>query len=627
MCTTVKVLYDYLKENEASEYAVTSALQTLLTEGFESEQIWEQLNLQMDGFMEKVEQKFATVASEDQDEDEEEEEDMDMDAMNMDLEDGEGEDDFDFLKQYEEDDELLLDEDDEEEQEMITQKRRPVKAKKNLPQELSQLEDGFFDLEEMHRFADEGEYPDDEEAKTAMKSLRRKTLVESGEMEEDEEVDEGNDVDIFSQIEDDGNTVMFDDFFMQPAEDEADMDSLNFDMEEDEDSFDMQDEDMEMEMEEDEDEQDGIPTKAKAKSIMDDSDDEQEEEKKEVKFFEVPAEYEIDDSAHVADELMTPFAKRQEALQKQISSIEEQLMGPKSWQLAGESKAHRRELDVLLDEDLDIEYATKMAMPVTEEVAEEIDTLIKQRIKDGAWDDVAPRIPPPEKLFEPQEEVSSEKARFGLAEIYEKEYMQMAMGTTSDAQVKLNADHEEISGMFASLCHHLDSLSNFHYTPKGKNIELQITSSAPAVQMEEVLPMAVSEADRAAPQEIFQAASRGLVASREEQTKEEKDNARRMRQDKKRKHFDYAEEKTKQSALAGDVTAQKAIEQKDFNKRYKEATGAKKVTRLSNTDSTKYSTSANFFQKIQDDVDRRKTGAKPTSKKEPKAPKSSSYMQ
>ena len=191
----------------------------------------------------------------------------------------------------------------------------------------------------------------------------------------------------------------------------------------------------------------------------------------------------------------------------------------------------------------------------------------------------------------------------------------MALGTANDAQVKLNKDHEEISNMFASLCHKLDALSNFFYTPKGKNVELTIVSSAPAVHMEEVLPMAVSEADRAAPQEVFHAASRGLIASREEQTKEEKDSLRRNRKDRKRKHFEVEEKKTKLNALAGDEAAKKQVEQKDFTKRYKEATSSKKVTRLENTDSTRYSTSSTFFTKIQEDADRQKAGIKVPKKK------------
>lgn len=43
--------------------------------------------------------------------------------------------------------------------------------------------------------------------------------------------------------------------------------------------------------------------------------------------------------------------------------------------------------------------------------------------------------------------------------------------------------------MFRSICGKLDRLSNFNYTPKVKDMEVTVRPNAPAIAMEEVLPM------------------------------------------------------------------------------------------------------------------------------------------
>ena len=80
--------------------------------------------------------------------------------------------------------------------------------------------------------------------------------------------------------------------------------------------------------------------------------------------------------------------------------------------------------------------------------------------------------------------MSNEKSKEGLAEIYEKEYMKTAMGVTEESKEKKLED--EIAGMFKTLCHKLDSLSNFHFTPKPAVHEVEVKASVPAIEMEEV---------------------------------------------------------------------------------------------------------------------------------------------
>lgn len=55
----------------------------------------------------------------------------------------------------------------------------------------------------------------------------------------------------------------------------------------------------------------------------------------------------------------------------------------------------------------------------------------------------------------------------------------------------------------------LDRLSNFHFTPKPATEELRVTSKTPSILLEETLPMAVSDAQLAAPQDVYESGDKG----------------------------------------------------------------------------------------------------------------------
>lgn len=140
---------------------------------------------------------------------------------------------------------------------------------------------------------------------------------------------------------------------------------------------------------------------------------------------------------------------------KKIAAIESQLLADKPWQLKGEVGAHSRPLNSLLFEDVNYEQRIKAPI-ITAETTEALEELIKQRIKDNKFDD-------PEKKTKPistttpagarQVEVSAEKSKVGLADLYEQELV--AKTTAGKAR---DGPEKEVEAKIYALFRKLDAL-------------------------------------------------------------------------------------------------------------------------------------------------------------------------
>lgn len=255
----------------------------------------------------------------------------------------------------------------------------------------------------------------------------------------------------------------------------------------------------------------------------DDVDGNEELETKISNLFAADAEDDGNDSQE-----KSTFEKEQEKLQNLVKKLEEENVEDKSWALKGEVASKKRPLNSLLEEDLEFDTVKKPVPIITEEVTSTLEDLIRQRIVDKAFDDVERKVRMETREFKPRGEISDEKSKASLAEIYEEEYIKNVSHEKSDkVSEELKKKHDDIQNLFKNICFKLDSLSNFYFTPKPPKPEITVVPDVPAITLEEVIPSTVNDASLKAPEEVYDKKKEDLKGETE-LTKSEKD--------KKRKH-------------------------------------------------------------------------------------------
>ncbi|CAG8630279.1 6215_t:CDS:2, partial [Funneliformis mosseae] len=228
------------------------------------------------------------------------------------------------------------------------------------------------------------------------------------------------------------------------------------------------------------------------------------------------------------DEQKSSFQKRQERIKNQIEQFETENVAEKDWTLVGEASSKDRPINSLLEENLEFDHIVKPVPEITEQFTEKLEDIIKRRILDETFDDVERKRDPNFRPFLPSKlvEISDEKSKKSLAEIYEEDYVkQTTKDMKNEKDEALKKEHKEIENMFKDLCHKLNALSNFHYTPKPPKPEITVISDLPAISMEEVIPVNVSDAKLLAPEEVYDK-KKGEIKGETEKDSTEKKRAR-----------------------------------------------------------------------------------------------------
>ncbi|XP_019359892.1 PREDICTED: U3 small nucleolar ribonucleoprotein protein MPP10 [Gavialis gangeticus] len=615
-----KTLYD-LHKVLGADAIHGSPLKELVIESFDEEQIWQQLELQNDAVLDyfknevarnvKDKDLFLIPVQEEDGSDAEMSSEKEMepeDGMEADqiLDDAEDESEVTekqtksrTLKrqQYsDEDSDIDFDIDELEEE---TKKSKMTTSKKMG--EKSIVDDKFFKLWEMEAFLDDLE-----------KTERR-------EMEEDDDDEINYFEDMYSEEEDEEESkkdkikpvkssrdLKYKDFFDSvdggndddnPARDDGDDQN-----EEDETEDDISETEEANEMEVTE--QNGKNKEASRKVTFNLPDDNETEEDTDM------LNAKRDDSIAIK----SSFEKRQEKMSEKIKSLEEELLKEKPWQLKGEITGQKRPENSLLEETVFFDHAVRMAPVITEETTLQLEDIIKQRIKDQAWDDVVRKEKPKEEAFEYKKRLTldHEKSKLSLAEIYEQEYLKFNQQKVEEEE---DPEHIEIQKMMDSLFVQLDALSNFHFTPKPPAPEIKIVSNLPAISMEEVAPVAVSDAALLAPEEIKEKNKAGDVKTDSEKTSTDKKRERRKK--KLRKRMKLKEKEKRQKILEKTKPEQNKLNKKAAATKLKKLTKEGKASLLKDEGKDKaLKSSQAFFSQLQDQVKVQIKDAKKIQKKQ-----------
>ncbi|XP_006663801.1 U3 small nucleolar ribonucleoprotein protein MPP10 [Oryza brachyantha] len=460
---------------------------------FDAEQIWSQIELLSRPLVPHLRRQLRRLEQQPPSQAPPRPESKPIDSEEESSEEEEGEDgEGDELELDDVDDE---DESGEEEEEEVEEEHEG-KAKHGV-------EDKFFSIKEMKEFVEKGE---EEEygagAKQGKKKKRKNWMEEESDEEDEEDLDED---------EDDGD-------------------------EEDDERLDLEDFD-------DDEEEEGAVGDIMYKHFFEEGSDQKVKKKggsKKVQFQDEPHEkLEVDDKNDVGidEEALSTHEKACLKMRAKIEDIEKANLEPSTWTMQGEVNASSRPKNSALEVDLDFEHNVRPAPVITEEVTASLEEMIKKRIIEGHFDDVEKPPPLPSKAPKEHKELDESKSKKGLAELYEDDYAQKAGLAAAPLSIS-DELKKEANALFKRICLKLDALSHFHFAPKPVIEDMSIQANVPALAMEEIAPVAVSDAAMLAPEEIFE--GKGDVKEDAELTQAER---KRRRANKKRRYAESHKER------------------------------------------------------------------------------------
>lgn len=298
-----------------------------------------------------------------------------------------------------------------------------------------------------------------------------------------------------------------------------------------------------------------------------------------------------------------------------IKHMEDELIAKKSWQLSGETRSGARPSNALLEEDLEFDANAKMAPAITQDYTQRIEEMIKFRILERAFDDPVRKLAVDvEKRKQEREkakqeiELDDKKSKKSLGEIYEEEWKKKQSELNPEEFTELDLNYSKCSELFKEVCVRLDALCNLVAAPQRRTKDEifkpdEITSkngekkAVSTISIEEKIPFHVSDATRLAPEEIYERTAPALKKSKEEMLQGDRKKERKTRKAAKKRKNDEIEKKlaAREKENPMDMSKERAI------KKIKQA-GEKNVTFVNtnnNSENTKYSSSSQFFNKME----------------------------
>ncbi|KGN63490.1 U3 small nucleolar ribonucleoprotein protein MPP10 [Cucumis sativus] len=467
----------------------------LLVDGFDAEQIWQQIDLQSQPLLASVRRDLKRfeknpeaisnlkVSLEDKK----------KVIQEMGVESGEESDDFEEdMKELDEEEEEDDEEDEEEEEEDCddredgdTEEGEKEKSDDEVEGEEGNggIEDGFLKLKELEEFMEEDEVREYglQKKKDGKKEKKPRKTEEESDDDEDDELEE---FDLHGEEDEDSSKLdnaRYEDFFGAKKKNHVRRNKL---------------------------------TNGSESELSDSGDEEEENE-----AYTEPK-----------SENLSTHQKKLKKLQSEIEMMEKANLEPKTWTMQGEVTAAKRPKNSALEVDLDFEHNVRPPPVITEEVTATLEEMIQKRILEGRFDEVQKAPKRPTKAPREIKELDENKSKKGLGELYEEEYVEKTNLATAPPSFTDEAK-TEASILFKKLCSKLDALSHYHYAPKPVIEDMSISTNVPALAMEEVAPVAVSDAAMLAPEEVF--AGKGEIKEAAELTQSDR---KRRRASKKRKY-------------------------------------------------------------------------------------------
>ncbi|KAJ3594286.1 hypothetical protein NHX12_006617 [Muraenolepis orangiensis] len=362
-----KTLYDLNKTHEAADLK-GSPLDELLVEGFDEEQIWQELELQNDV-------RPRRKAAKQQDEDLDEDSDLDFDV--------------DELEKREK------------------QKKKPAAAKR-FSEEPSEVDDRFFKLSEMEGFLDDMDKQEGKETEDGINYFQDFPSDNEGETFDLERPISARKQTKKSSLKSSRN-LKYKDFF-DPVAGEAPGTGDHHG-----DSMDEMDE------------EEGQSREGHKKVTFKLAEEEESEGEDMADILGGKSQ-----KSSEKEEPKSSFEKRQEKMAEKIRELETVALSDKPWQLAGEATAQIRPENSILAENVDFDQTSRKAPAITEETTLQLEDIIRQRIKDQVFDDVERKEKPKEEAFQYKKRLTldHEKSKLSLAQIYEQEFIKQTQQKT-----------------------------------------------------------------------------------------------------------------------------------------------------------------------------------------------------